>query len=295
MRSISSVIDVRPRFEAVARIAFDPIFLVTAVAFAVLFANPAASLVRDWINDPESGQGLLLAPIAIVLAWRKGIVPDPRPFTALGVALLVVAVIVRYGSGLAAELFTMRLSIILAASALTIYFFGVGQVVRWWVPFALLVLAVPLPAIVLNTIALPLQLKASHIGAALLEWRRVPVHLAGNVIRIPGHELFVATACSGLRSLSALMSLGLLLGDWSLLHVISRIGILVAAIPVAIVINGVRLFLTGFLMSFVSADLGQGFMHLTEGWLLFLVAFAVLWGLTTLFASVERVTLRKPA
>jgi len=292
MRSISSILEVPPRFDAVARLAVDPSFLITTVAFTALFARPVSSLASDWINDPESGLGLLLAPLALWLAWRKGVRADAKPLEGLGVPMLAVAVLLRYASALAAELFTMRMSAILALVGLTTYYLGFRQVLRWWVPFALLVLAIPLPAIVLNAIALPLQLKASHIGAGLLEWRRVPVHLAGNVIRIPGHELFVATACSGLRSLSALVSLGLLLGDWMLRFPVSRLWILAAAIPVAIVINGVRLFLTAFLMNFVSADYGQGFLHFTEGWLLFLVAFAVLWGMTGMVAAAEQAATR---
>ena len=54
------------------------------------------------------------------------------------------------------------------------------------------------------------------------------------------------------------------------------------AIPIAIVINGVRVFMTGFLVFFVSPELGEGFMHLTEGWLLFLVSLASLGALAWL-------------
>jgi len=283
---------VRPRVPVSARLSLHPAVLVTAVAFALLFAKPAASLLNDWINDGDAGPGLLLFPIALWLAWRTGVRTDASPNRGLGIAALVLAVVIRYASGLAAELYTMRLAMVLAAGGLTLYFLGIGQVRRWWLSFTLLVLAIPLPAIVLNAVALPLQLKASQIGASLLVWRHVPVHLAGNVVYIPGHELFVATACSGLRSLSALISLGLLLGSQSIRHPLGRILVLAAAIPVAVAVNGFRLFLTAFLMHFVSADLGTGFMHLTEGWLLFLVAFGALAAFTWLLATVERRTRR---
>src|SRR5829696_5102784 len=80
----------------------------TAVAFGLLFAKPITFLVRDWWNLPEAGHGLLLAPVALWLAWRSGIDADSRPSPALGICLLVLAVVVRGASGLAAELFTMR-------------------------------------------------------------------------------------------------------------------------------------------------------------------------------------------
>ena len=64
--------------------------------------------------------------------------------------------------------------------------------------------------------------------------------------------------------------------------------IVLLTFPVAIVLNGVRVFLTAFLMHFVSADMGTGFMHVTEGWLLFLVSLCALAVLAWLAASAER-------
>src|SRR5205085_9048384 len=133
---------------------------------------------------------------------------------------------------------------------LTVWYFGFRQLLRWWLPFALVALSIPLPELILNRIALPLQFTASKIGASLLAWRQIPVLLTGNVIRIPGHQLFVAEACSGLRSLTALISLGVLLGAITLDKPVSRALLLAAAIPVAIMLNGVRVFLTGFLVFF---------------------------------------------
>jgi exosortase len=148
---------------------------------------------------------------------------------------------------------------------------------RWWLPIVLFTLSIPLPAIITNTIALPLQFKASQMGASLLEMRHVPVRLTGNVIMLPGgHRLFVTEACSGLRSLTALLSLGVLIGGLWLKYPVTRVILLALAIPVAVLINGVRVFLTGFLVFFVSPALGEGFMHMTEGWLLFIVAFGIL-------------------
>jgi len=150
------------------------------------------------------------------------------------------------------------------------------------------VLSIPLPDIVTSSLALPLQLRASRWGAALLEFRHVPANLSGNVIQLPGRQLFVTEACSGLRSLTALLSLGVLVGGLWLRHPAGRILLVLAAIPVAMVVNAFRVFLTGFLVYFVSPDLGEGFMHLSEGWLLFVIAFLLLGAFTWVVAGVER-------
>jgi exosortase len=259
----------------------------TGLAFLFLYWEPLRTLVRDWWNDPESGHGLLLGPLAVYLAWKAGIRPGARPAKWLGLTLLAGAVLMRYGSGLAAELFTMRMSMLGAAAGLTVYAFGVRQIAHWWLPTALLVLSIPIPAVVLNTIAFPLQLKASQFGAALLEWRHVPVQLTGNVIHLPGHSLFVTEACSGLRSLTALIALGVMIGGLWLKSVPGRVLIVVVAIPVGMLLNGVRVFLTGFLVQFVDPALGDGFMHYTEGWVIFVVAFAMLGAVGYLVASIE--------
>src|SRR5215207_2323677 len=106
----------------------------------------------------------------------------------------------------------MRASIVMALAGLTVYNFGARQLLHWWLPFTLATLAIPLPELITQTLALPLQFKASEMGAALLDMRNVPVRLTGNVIRLPGQELFVTEACSGLRSLTALLSTAILAG-----------------------------------------------------------------------------------
>ena len=251
--------------------------LLAAAAFLLLFANPLRLLAIDWWSDPDAGHGLLLAPLSLWLAWRSGIVTEARPQRILGGLLLGGSVLLRYLAGLAAEMFTMRLSIVGALVGILLFVYGWRQVMRWWLPILLFTLSIPLPAIITNAIALPLQFKASQMGAALLEARHVPVRLTGNVIMLPGgHRLFVTEACSGLRSLTALLSLGVLIGGLWLKYPVSRVILLALAIPVAVLINGVRVFLTGFLVFFVSPALGEGFMHVTEGWLMFIVAFAIL-------------------
>lgn len=268
-------------------------FALAALSFLVLFWAPLTTLARDWWNDPEAGHGLLLGPLSVYLAWRRGISPRARPQPAAGIALLAGAVVMRYGAGLAAELLTMRLSLLGAVGALIVYRWGFRQLLHWWLPAGLLALSVPLPAVVLGSLALPLQLEASQWGAALLESRRVPVLLSGNVIHLPGQSLFVTEACSGLRSLTALLGLGLLIGGVWLDTWWGRSALIIAAIPVAMAVNSVRIFLTGFLVYYVDPSLGEGMMHYTEGWGLFVIAFLILAFIAFLMTRVEALGSRR--
>lgn len=262
--------------------------LVGAVGFGLAFWEPFATLLRDWWNDPDAAHGLLLAPLALFLAWREGLREDRTPRPWLGTSLLLGAVALRYLSGLAAELYTMRMSLLGAVAAVVVLAWGFRQLLEWWLPAALIFLSVPLPEVIVSTLALPLQLRASSLGASLLEWRHVPVELTGNVIRLPSRALFVTEACSGLRSLTALLALGVLMGGLWLRHPVSRILLVALTIPVAMAVNGFRVFLTGFAVHFVDPALGDGVMHYTEGWVLFVVSFLFIGGVSWLMATSER-------
>jgi exosortase len=260
-----------------------------SLTFLILFWASFTTLLRDWWSDPDAGHGLLLGPVALYFAWKRGIDPAARGQPLLGLALLLAAVLLRYVSSLAAELFTLRASMLGALLALVVFAYGLVQVKRWWLPLTLLALSIPLPAVVLSTLALPLQLQASQIGAALLEARDVPVVLAGNIIQLPERALFVTEACSGLRSLTSLLALGVLISGIWLQSPWLR-GLLVAlTIPIAVLLNGIRVFLTGFLVHFVDERLGEGLMHYTEGWGMFMVAFAILGALAWLLIRLDRV------
>jgi exosortase len=262
--------------------------LLTAILFGLLFAKSARSLGDAWWNDPNSGHGLLLFPLSLWLAYRAGVHPHARPAAFSGLFLIFSAVLFRYAADLAAELFVLRGSMLLAGAGLVIWQFGWRQAFHWWLPFTLLALSVPIPDVVLNSVALPLQFTASQIGAGLLEWREIPVRLSGNVILIPGHQLFVAEACSGLRSLTALISLGVLLSAMFLSSWWLRMLLVALTVPVAIIINGVRVFATGFLVRYVSPEMGEGFMHTSEGMVMFGGAFLVTGALTWMLGWAEK-------
>ncbi len=269
--------------------------ILSAIAFVLLFARPAQLLFDAWWNDPNSGHGLLLGPLAIYLAYKAGKAPKALAQPILGLLIIGAAVAFRYAADLAAELFIMRGSMILALAGLTVFYAGFRQALHWWLPFTLLGLSVPIPEVILNTVALPLQFTASKIGAALLEWRQIPVMLTGNVIRIPGQELFVAEACSGLRSLTALLSLSVLLGAMFLQKWPTRVLLILLAIPIAVIINGVRIFLTGFLVLFISPEMGEGFMHTSEGMVMFGAAFVATGMVTWLLGKGENFFVRRRA
>jgi len=269
-------------------------WLLAAVGFVVLFYDPAIGLAKDWWNDPDAGHGLLLAPVSLWLAWKAGLRADAQPSPRWGGAIILAAVLLRALGSLAAEFFTQRFSIWLALVGLVVFAFGWKQLRHWWLPTALLLLSIPLPALITNKLAVPLQFRASVYGTMLIEMRDIPVKRLGNVIVIAGQQpgetfrLFVAEACSGLRSLTALIALGVMIGGMYLRTITGRLTLLLLSIPIAVAVNSVRIFLTAFLMYMVDPALGRGFMHTSEGWALFVFSFAIIGVLGAAIAFVER-------
>jgi exosortase len=109
----------------------------------------------------------------------------------------------------------------------------------------------------------------------ILGWLGIPVLRDGNVLELASQKLSVVEACSGIRSLLSLSFLSLTYAYFFDKKVWMRWVLLAATIPIAIAANAIRVTLTGVL-SEIRTDLAQGFFHLLEGWVLFLVALVLL-------------------
>jgi exosortase len=135
---------------------------------------------------------------------------------------------------------------------------------------------IPIPAIVLNQVTLPLQLFASRTAAAALPWLGVPVFRQGNVIDLPAKAMEVAEACSGIRSLMSLITLSVIYGFLLERRLGLRLLLAAAAIPIAVCANAVRIVGTGLLVQYWSPDKAEGFLHVFSGWLVFLASLIML-------------------
>ena len=127
-----------------------------------------------------------------------------------------------------------------------------------------------------NQIAFPLQLLASRAGETVLNIANVPVLREGNILVLPTTTLEVAQACSGIRSLMSLLTLGVILGRMREPRRWGRIVLALLTVLVAIAANAARVAGTGLAASYVGAKAAEGFFHTFSGWLMFVVAFALL-------------------
>ncbi len=273
------------------RVAAALALAILATGLAILYWHVAVKLVHDWAADENYSHGFLIVPIALYLAWerrRRLAEAAVRPSLA-GLAAVLLGLAVLAAGTLGAELFLQRVSLLGVLAGTVLFLFGRAHLRILAFPLAFLLLMIPIPAILFNQVAFPLQLIASRVGQAALVALGIPVLREGNVITLANITLEVAEACSGIRSLVSLLTLAIVYGYLVEPRPWARVVLAIASVPVAIVANGLRVAGTGVAAHHFGAEAAEGFLHTFSGWLVFLVAFALLAGVQTLLARVGRI------
>ncbi len=147
-------------------------------------------------------------------------------------------------------------------------------------PFLLLIMAKPLPDSVVVRIFWPLQVLAAKIGGWTLDVLGVPVYLSGNVIEIPSMKLLVEEACSGMRSVMALLTLAFIMILLNKLKTSYKFLIVFFSLLLAITLNVFRVAMTGVLAHFYDPEAASGFFHTFSGLIVFIVGLPVLYWIT---------------
>jgi exosortase len=279
--------------------------LAVSSAFVFAYATVLAKLGRDWWTDENYSHGLLIPFVIGYILWtqRDRLSREPaRPSFFWGTAIIVLALVGLWAGTAGAELFVQRISLVLVLTGTVVYFWGFKFLRLTLVSFGLLLLAIPIPAIIFNKIAFPLQLFASRCAVWSMGLLDIPVLRQGNVIElIPlgGREikkLEVVEACSGIRSLMTLITLAVVFAYFShprdrdgsggdgggLVTTLKSYGfwrstiIVLSAVPIAIFTNALRVSGTGVLAHYYGTDVADGFFHSFSGWVIYIVAFVML-------------------
>src|SRR5206468_7344193 len=189
---------------------------------------------------------------------------------------------------LGVELMSMRVAFVLTLIGLQLLLLGIPMTRVLAFPLCFLFLMVPLPQSLVNVIAFPLQLIAADLAVSTLHLFGFPVLREGNILHLPATRLFVAEACSGLRSLTALGTLGVVFAYFFRKSWPERVLLIVSTIPIAVIVNAIRVAMTGVLTYKWGAEMAAGTIHQTEGFFTFGMAFALLMAEATLVSLLLR-------
>ena len=243
-----------------------------------LYWSTLTGLVQQWWQDSDASHGFIVVIFSAYLLWKTRNTWESveiRPSMA-GMAWIAVAMAGLILGTFGAELFLARASFVILLGGLVVQFAGWKMLRAVAAPWAVLFLMLPLPVIVFNEIALPLQFLASRLAGDTLDFLRVPALREGNVIMLPSISLNVVEACSGIRSLMALITLAIFYGLLMEKKVWVRCVLVVLAIPLAVGINALRIVGSGLLGQNFGKEYAEGFFHEFSGLVVFVVTLASL-------------------
>jgi exosortase len=284
---------------------WKPIIIAATLSF--VYASVLAKLSHDWWTDENYSHGLLIPVIIGYILWseREHLQRAARrPALWWGGAAILCALMALWVGTAGAELYAQRLSLVLMLAGIMLYFWGFNLLRLALVPLVLLLLAIPIPAIVFNKIAFPLQLFASRCAVWAMRVFDIPVLRQGNVIELmplgakETKKLEVVEACSGIRSLMTLVTLAVVFAYFThpreggpddkngkrggLLSNLKRYSfwrsliLVLSAVPIAILTNAMRVSGTGVLSRYYGTQVADGFFHSFSGWVIYIVAFLLL-------------------
>lgn len=261
-----------------------------AVVLCVLYRSVLPSWVGDLWSDPNYSHGVLVPFVSAWLVYeRRAQLAELVPTPTASAFVLIFGSLALFAAGLlAAELFVTRLSLLLLVTSLIIFILGFDYARALVLPLGFLLFMVPLPQLVFNAIAFPLQLLASHLAITVLQTVGVPALREGNVILLPNGALEVVEACSGLRSMISLAATSVVLAVLSLRSTPWRLLLIASSVPIAVVANGARIGGTGTLAYHYGTNVAQGFFHAFSGWLVFATAVVGLLLETVLLRRLEK-------
>ena len=260
----------------------------------VIYFDALRYMAGIWVEDENYGHGFFVPFISLFLIWlkRDKIRALESRGSWWGLSLILLGVVF-YGLGeLGTLMVLLHLSFWLVLVGLCWAALG-GRILRELsFPLLYLLTMIPLPQFLLQGLSGQLQLISSALGVGCLQVIGVTAFRDGNVIDLGPIQLQVVEACSGLRYLFPLMSLSLLCSCLFQAPMWKRVVVFLSSMPIAIVLNGFRIGVIGVLVELFGAGAAEGFLHLFEGWVIFLMSLAILalviWGLSRIGSTAER-------
>jgi exosortase len=241
----------------------------------IMYASVLASLARQWWNDPNYSYGFFVPLFAAYVLWssrHRWLALPLRPKN-FGLATMILAIALRVLGMLGAELFTVRLSLLILICGIVLFLAGSSVLRVMAFPISYLLFMIPLPAIIYYQLTMPLQLWASRLGASGLVALGIHTVREGNLLFLPNCTLNVVEACSGIRSLLSLLAAVVAYAYLAEPITWKRVVLAIASIPIAIATNGLRLVATGVLSYYFGPAVDSGLIHLFLGLAFFALAF----------------------
>ncbi len=263
-----------------------PIILI----FIFLYYKSIAALISNWSIDPNFSHGFLIPFVALYMVWHRHnqlsqVTPKP---SKTGIYIIILGMLIHVAGNVGSELFLMRFSMIITISGIIIYLYGLEMFWKVMVPVAYLIMMIPIPDIIWNKLAFPLQLFAAKISSNSIYMLGIPVFREGNILHLANTSLEVVDACSGIRSLTSLLALTGAFAFLAPLSIIKKWILFFSAIPIAIAVNVIRLTITGATAAWIGPEAAHGFLHDMSGLIIFGAALILVYIVFIIEMKIEK-------
>jgi exosortase D (VPLPA-CTERM-specific) len=255
------------------------LWLGTAIALmTIAFWGGIDELIVRWDKQEEYSHGYMLPLLSLYFIWQKKNIISQSEFSPSwwGVAIIFAALVVFVVGEVSALFILTQYALIFVLLGLALAIMGRSAVKPVIVPILLLAFAIPLPYFLEASLSANLQLLSSKLGVSFIRWCQIPVYLEGNVIDLGVYKLQVVEACSGLRYLFPLLSLGFICAYLYDAAFWKRVLLVLSTIPITIFMNSFRIGMIGVLVDNWGIEMAEGFLHDFEGWIVFMACFGVL-------------------
>ncbi|MGI6657064.1 MAG: VPLPA-CTERM-specific exosortase XrtD [Desulfobulbus sp.] len=245
---------------------------------AALYCSDFSWLMQsDWKRD-EYSYGWLVPGIIAYLLWEKHreVAAAPLSPSWAGLAMLLPGIALYWLGELAGEFFTKYLSFTLIVAGLCWLHLGWQRLKVLAFPLAMTLAMYPPPSFIHNKITFQLKLLSSQLGTWLLHLYGMPAYREGNIIDLGFTQLQVVDACSGQRYLFSLVIMAVLLAYFFRDRLWKKVVLVCSVIPLTLIINALRIAITGVLYEYWGAAVAEGFFHELAGIFIFMVGLGTL-------------------
>ncbi len=253
-------------------------FFILFILLLAVYSPLYPELFNTWMTHSNNSHGILVPIVSAYFAWQKkeelqSLAVQGRAWGGVLLCASLLLYIISFAGGIA---FIARITMVSSLIGLVAFTYGNRFVQSLMFPLLFLLFMVPVPQTLIGIVALPLQLFATTISAAIIKALSIPVYQDGNMLYFVQTQLEVAEACSGIRSIVSLTMLSVIF-----IHVMQqgwqrKLIMLLSAIPLAIVANIIRVSGTGILAHFYGDKAARSFLHESSGLLVFVFGFVVL-------------------
>lgn len=257
-----------------------------------LFWDGLEVMSSGWIDTPEYSYCLLIPPIAAFLVWQRKDLLERMAFegSRWGVMLVLIGGGLLVLGQLATIYALVQYAYLLTLYGLVLSFTGRRAFRLLAVPMLILAFMIPLPNFIFYNLSTKLQLVSSELGVWFMRLMGISVFVEGNVIDLGGYQLQVAEACDGLRYLFPLMTLAFLMAHFYKGAWWKRMLLFLSSAPITVIMNSWRIGTIGFMVEHWGIGTAEGFLHEFQGWMVFMLSTAVLFGEMILLNRIGRET-----